>query len=289
MNQLYHHKYRIAGDEFISTNSARDCNIHVNDLKLFNNDLSSLDAVASLFAIQRENGSVFIKRPIAGNNVLTLKIESYDTVWAVIEIFKSNDYDFFGKGNFIFIDVGMNVGVASLFFAKESNITRVYGFEPIKETFEEAQVNFKLNPWLEDKISVSNFGLAGENKTIRIPSVLSGSLDVSIYDSLLKGSSGEADDTLEIELRKASDILKEIADRHSEKIILKLDCEGAEYEIMDDLVESNTLSKVDIIIMEWHYKGKENLIKDLVNHNFVVFAPDKTMNVVMGMIYAVKV
>ena len=38
----------------------------------------------------------------------------------------------------------------------------------------------------------------------------------------------------------------------SDNILLKLDVEGAEYEIIDKLIEDNTISLIKNIHIEWH-------------------------------------
>jgi FkbM family methyltransferase len=39
-------------------------------------------------------------------------------------------------------------------------------------------------------------------------------------------------------------------------IVLKLDIEGSEYEVLQDLIDKNCLSYIDSIFIEWHYENK---------------------------------
>jgi hypothetical protein len=86
-------------------------------------------------------------------------------------------------------------------------------------------------------------------------------------------------------------VVQEIFSKHpSEELFLKLDCEGAEYEILQKLHESGLLPKIKVVIIEWHFKGYESLEKLLGANGFtsVVFPrPTPTISD-MGMIYAFK-
>ena len=64
--------------------------------------------------------------------------------------------------NSIVIDIGMNVGIASLFFATLPHVEKVYAFEPFKAPYLRAMDNFKLNPALSAKIQAYNFGLSNK-------------------------------------------------------------------------------------------------------------------------------
>lgn len=66
--------------------------------------------------------------------------------------------------------------------------------------------------------------------------------------------------------------------------IKEIFCEGAEYEILEDLIKSNIISKVDVIIMEWHvgkYKQLENFMK-ICGFKFLLNKNDRDF----GMCYA---
>src|SRR5690606_13837023 len=60
----------------------------------------------------------------------------------------------------IVIDVGFNVGFASLFFAAKKNVSKIYSFEPVRPTFEQGLNNLCLNTRLSTKIEPFNFGLS---------------------------------------------------------------------------------------------------------------------------------
>ena len=50
--------------------------------------------------------------------------------------------------------------------------------------------------------------------------------------------------------------IADVAGRHDDKIVLKLDCEGSEYELLDHLIDTNTDELLDLVIVEWHPKSE---------------------------------
>jgi hypothetical protein len=84
--------------------------------------------------------------------------------------------------------------------------------------------------------------------------------------------------TKEIENFKGGNNIKKIA---------KIDCEGAEYEILDALKEADLLSYFDVFMIEWHLLGASDLIHTLSENGFVIFSPQPTQTKV-GMVYAFK-
>ena len=74
-----------------------------------------------------------------------------------------------------------------------------------------------------------------------------------------------------------------------EKIIVKIDCEGSEYEILERLNDTGLLPRYDVIIIEWHYKGDALLRKILNDNNFKVLVREKHVpDSDSGMLYAFK-
>ena len=65
-----------------------------------------------------------------------------------------------------------------------------------------------------------------------------------------------------------------------------MDCEGAEYEIFENLSESNLLGKIDVLIIEWHDKGAKSIENTLLKFGFNVFSRD--LGPISGIITASK-
>lgn len=70
------------------------------------------------------------------------------------------------------------------------------------------------------------------------------------------------------------------------KYVLKMDCEGEEYNIFDTLKKNDIIGKFDIIMLEWHYKGSEMLEEVLKERGFSYFKFIRDKDT--GLIYAIK-
>jgi hypothetical protein len=66
---------------------------------------------------------------------------------------------------------------------------------------------------------------------------------------------------------------------------MKIDCEGCEYEIFNEMEKNNLFDNVEVVMMEWHFRGKKQLLDILKKHSFVSFLKD---SINTGIICAVK-
>lgn len=104
-------------------------------------------------------------RVAQGNGLNLGYIFDGDGILIVEEIFKNDEYNFDIGGPAVVIDIGMHIGLASLYFAARDDVEGVYGFEPFKPTFEQAMFNFKINEKYADKIHPHNYGLGDREST----------------------------------------------------------------------------------------------------------------------------
>ena len=81
-----------------------------------------------------------------------------------------------------------------------------------------------------------------------------------------------------VQIRKASEVIENIISKHSEKVFIKMDCEGSEKEIIPELDEAGTLSKITLINMEWHFEYPQHLIDILKKNHFIVTCYRKNNN-----------
>lgn len=187
------------------------------------------------------------------------------------EIFLYDDYNLEDdKNKYIMFDIGLNIGMASIFSANKPNIEHIYGFEPFISTFQKAQKNIKLNPNIANKITIFNYGLSDKDKELMLHyNKNSTNCMRTIYDKF----EDEQDTIIEkIQLKKASSIINEIIKKNpGKKVFLKFNCEGAEHEIINNLAEENLLKDIDIIIGEMHFKSPEKLKENLLSNGFVCF------------------
>ncbi|MEJ8843379.1 FkbM family methyltransferase [Lacibacter sp. H375] len=211
---------------------------------------------------------------------------------------KMYDYHTSNRRNVV-LDIGMNAGLASLFFASKQNVAKVYSFEPFTSTIEEAKQNFRINPLIKDKIQIANYGVSNKNTLLTVPLFEGGSMEASTNQEFIELHQFQTkkEQSIEIELKDIKDILKEVIEKEqitdNDMLVLKVDCEGEEYNIVDRLKECGYLNKVSAFLMEWHHKGPDSLVKNLKEHNFkVLLSPittvDGTIISEAGMLYAFK-
>jgi FkbM family methyltransferase len=197
----------------------------------------------------------FSLNDIYEHNGIRIKMRSYSDmlvfddvlVWGAYPQPPIND-------DYILIDIGMNVGVTSLFYANFPNIKRVYGYELFESTYRLALDNFALNPQISEKITAHPFGLGRENKalTLKRPAFLGGA---SMFDQIAAANPTDTKkDSIDCEIKNASQALHNIITEHSgeSRLMMKIDCEGAEWEIFDDLAQSGLLPRFEVIVGEWH-------------------------------------
>ncbi|MFQ5655201.1 MAG: FkbM family methyltransferase [Planctomycetota bacterium] len=157
----------------------------------------------------------------------------------------------------VVVDVGANVGLFSARIAPRAR--RILAVEPISENFRRLERNTRELPHVE-RIRAA---VAGKTGPIRLLKAVggSGSGRHSLYSSGVTGK-----DTEEVPAYSLEDLLL----RHGVEAcdLLKLDCEGAEYEILLEAPES-TLSSIERIHMEYHNVRPEDprtRVDHLVGH-----------------------
>ncbi len=205
-----------------------------------------------------------------------------DSIYYLVnEVLCKDEYGFFDDVDYIMIDVGLNIGLTSLRMAQLNHIKKIYSFEPFVPTFHQAEKNMELNPQLAQKISIFNYGLSNEEKsvTIHYNPDLPGSM------SSVKDRFPDKENVETIQLKEASEVLAPILVQHKEHVFLKVDCEGAEVEILPNLEKSGLLKKVDILIMEWHFGCYQQMIDILKRNGFLVKCQHEVVDEV-GTIYA---
>lgn len=220
---------------------------------------------------------------------VTISLHSVTNVFVAYEIFIQKLYDIsIPHYDNVIMDIGMNVGYATLFFASMENVAQVYAYEPFLETFKEATNNIELNPHLKSKISMFKYGISSKSKIVEVPAFESGSAVASTSKFFLASRKKSVDKTIKVEVKDIIEALDEVAHLHPEQnIILKIDCEGEEYDIMDKLNNSGLMDKVFGFLIEWHIKGPKPIIEILNNNGFVALhLPRVEGN--SGMIYSFR-
>jgi FkbM family methyltransferase len=280
-------RFRHKEHSLVDEKSNRKFSVRVKEL--VGNNLETLRVAIDEFNLT-QIGNAFWVFPIPDQSQIKIKLANHSSLQVIFEIFREEIYSFFTTEKCCVIDVGANIGIASVYFATLPNVSKVFSYELVPSTFQLAIENIKASS-LENIIVIKSVGIAIENGKFTIPFEEEGSVDASVYEvsrSIEKSKSGN---TIEVEVVSATaefqDILKHV---ESEKLILKLDCEGTEYEVIPELATKGVLQKFTVVMLEWHYHGPELLLKILTDNGFFAFnrnIPNDGGK--RGMIYAVKI
>jgi FkbM family methyltransferase len=212
---------------------------------------------------------------------------SRETLGLIEGVFLNKEYDVGLDCDAVLIDIGLNLGIVSLFFSLYPNIRKIYSYEPFKPTFERAKKNIQLNPNLGKKIDAFNFGLGKSDLTLELPYIDDRTGKMSTTYDVCKDQENVREETVYI--KDAARVIKSILEENKNKcIIVKCDCEGAEFEIFERLDQENLVAKLDVIVMEYHFKEPCQLIDVMINNGFVVSRKSSLKNLNMGYIFAVR-
>lgn len=190
------------------------------------------------------------------------------------EIFLAGCYDVRLAQPCHVIDIGGNVGMAALWFARQANITRVTSFEPFAPTAEGYRANVALNPALAPKITLITDALGETETTLQVDYVpsLRGSMSVSGLGGW-RHVDDKAVGKIPIHVVPAAPVIGPLlaaAQAAGARVLAKIDCEGSEYAIFRNLEAAGLLGAFHTLLIEWHGLGPDDLVAALLRHGFVV-------------------
>lgn len=148
------------------------------------------------------------------------------------------------------IDIGANIGVFAI--AAAARGARVICFEPLHDNFDALLSNIRLNG-LEDRMFAHRVAVAGSPGEIELH-VIGARGASTAFPSIHPTWSARPDvRTMRAECTTLEDIFRVNSIERCD--CLKVDCEGAEYDIFSK-VEGGALRRVERIIMEYHPNGR---------------------------------
>lgn len=214
---------------------------------------SNLKGFSGKFEVFRVLSALYLKRvlfpekddSVVSQNIFGFKVYSYryrSIALLFHEIILGNEYyTEFSKKDPVILDCGANVGMATIYLKKlfpDSKITCVeanpYTFELLKKNISENNLKDveAINVALSDSDgSIDIF--VGNNKS---------SLRVSIFEERSGG------DTVPVKAMKLSELFL----KHKPDIV-KIDIEGAEIQVVQELKASNTINLPEQYMVEYHH------------------------------------
>ena len=155
------------------------------------------------------------------------------------------------KQNSVVIDIGAQIGVFSVFAGKIAKKGLVLSYEPFTENFEMLNQNIKLNSL--ENLKAFKKGISGK----------SGKRELVISEENTGGHSlfESGGKKVEIQTITLEQVFKE--NKLKKCDYLKIDCEGAEYEILMNTPIAY-LKKIKSISMEYHDNGNVEELKNFL-------------------------
>jgi len=137
------------------------------------------------------------------------------------------------------VDVGAYIGDSTLYFLYKG-AERVIAIEPHSQAYKELLHNLEING-VKDKVITINAALGGKKRTLRIPSNLSieSSLGFNYLDT-------NVEDGIEVEVITLEEVMNYVRDPY----LIKMDCEGCEYEVINHSFD--LLTQFKYIFLEYH-------------------------------------
>ncbi|MGC4106721.1 MAG: FkbM family methyltransferase [Thermomicrobiales bacterium] len=192
----------------------------------------------------------------------TFVVRSGMDVWSVKEAFIDRFYERYGyeiQPGWTIVDIGAAIGEFTV-FASTAPGTTVIACEPFPGSVELLRENIALN--LRENVMVIPKAIAGARGTMLLD--LRGEEPLEFVSSLHQGAETEVtvpDGHIAIPAIPLGDLLDETP--HGTIDLLKLDCEGAEYEILMQ-APPDVLGAIDRIVMEYHDRTTAHTHPELV-------------------------
>lgn len=180
------------------------------------------------------------------------------------EVWKYKEYgDFVPNNGDVVIDIGGHIGTFTLFISSKLKAGRVITFEPVPKNFKMIKRNLSLNNINNVVVNQQAVGSKTGESILHLDEENNGAN--SFYES-------DSDKIIKV----STTTLEEIFNRFKLKEVklLKIDAEGAEYDILLNC-KDNLLRKIKKIVIEYHdYLNStfdyKNIIKKLSRSGFVV-------------------
>ena len=151
------------------------------------------------------------------------------------------------------VDIGAHIGLYTMFVSSASKNTRIFSFEPASDNYAMLKDNIARNSL--DSVKAFNIAVSGQ----------SGKKELFLSEDQAGHTLHKKSEKKEIvDCVTLDDIIN---DNDIQKItVLKLDCEGSEYDILDNLSDAG-YDKIERICLEYHITGDDFSMRDKLKKN----------------------
>jgi len=194
---------------------------------------------------------------------------------SISDVFDFEEYKFLNVQNKSVLDIGAFIGDSSIYFILKG-AKKVYAIEPHPDAYNEILENIKLNN-MKNKVIPINMGISYEKDYITI-STTTANTQVTLLKT--KGNG------IKVPAGKLSEIIEKY---NIDAQVLKMDCEGCEYDII--LKDYDTIKEFDETGFEYHtYNTKIPVSKLLekLNKDFECKFIKGGVNEKIGIIHCIR-
>ena len=184
----------------------------------------------------------------------------YETIAEIVDndCYQLKSMEFIGAKEQIILDIGANVGVSALVLSRIKN-ARIYCFEPLPENCARIEENVRKNS--VNDVKIISKAVAKTDGKILLEMIPDQSVSARIP---LGGQSTSAVKAVEVEAISMATILDTLNIKTID--LIKIDCEGGEYDIIDQ-IDISLAQRIRYISLEVHdispNKNFRNLSKQL--------------------------
>jgi len=205
----------------------------------------------------------YIKLKYIDNTIITCRLKRGYDLGHLVEIFLDNSYgdNFDGKN---IIDIGMSNADSSIYFAKHG-AKYVVGLEPDKQSFDLALRNIN-DSGVNKKVLPLNKALSKSGKKIEFVVYYNNPNANSISKKNMVKINNDGIYKEMVDSITLKEVINKFKYKGKKVNLLKMDCEGCEYDVLENL-DSDSYSKIDAIILEYH-NGLQKLPNILKKNGF---------------------
>lgn len=218
----------------------------------------------------------------------SLLLHDWNDIFIAVDSFVDFDYSISipFENDIIIFDIGANVGDTAIVFASNPRVKKVFSFEPLQSVYQRMIKNIEYNHNIKDKIESFNFGLGSKYEQIDV------SYPRGCAYCATSSENWHADNINNIKekviIHDAAIIINKLIYTFNNEILaMKLDCEGAEFNIIPYLSEQKILKKFSLIMMEFHRTDPSIIVNALNKNNFTVFWLGSSVGTT-GRLYAIQ-